>query len=104
MLVCDPDAEGGVSLGDVFARLGKRDIQSVLVEGGSTLADRAVRGGHVHRMVAFFAPKLLGGPAAPSMLGGAGAETLADATVVVITSAEMVGPDLKVVADVQRDR
>lgn len=104
VLVCDTDDEGGVSLADLFSRLGKRDVQSVLVEGGATVADRAIRGGHVDEIVVFFAPKLLGGAEAPGIVGGRGFDTLVDAQQLDITAVERLGPDLKVVADVHRDR
>ncbi|MEX0992109.1 MAG: bifunctional diaminohydroxyphosphoribosylaminopyrimidine deaminase/5-amino-6-(5-phosphoribosylamino)uracil reductase RibD [Actinomycetota bacterium] len=104
VLVCDTDDEGGVSLPDLFARLGKRDMQSVLVEGGATVADRAVRAGQIDEVVIFFAPKLLGGAEAPGILGGRGFDTLADAQELAITAVERFGPDVKVVADVHRDR
>ncbi len=104
VIVCDTDDEGFVAFPDLLSRLGKRDVQSVLVEGGSTIADRAVRSGVVDEVVVFFAPKLLGGAEAPSILGGRGFGTLAEARELEITTVERLGPDLKVVADVHRDR
>jgi diaminohydroxyphosphoribosylaminopyrimidine deaminase/5-amino-6-(5-phosphoribosylamino)uracil reductase len=94
-----------VGLGRLMELLGRepREIQDVLIEGGSTLAWSAVREGIVDRFVVYFAPKLLGGESAPGILGGKGFESLADAVPLEIRSVERIGDDLKVVADVHRD-
>jgi diaminohydroxyphosphoribosylaminopyrimidine deaminase/5-amino-6-(5-phosphoribosylamino)uracil reductase len=98
------DGSGGVSLGDLLALLGKRDAQSVLIEGGPTLAASAVRDGLVDRVIVFLAPKLLGGLDAPGVLGGEGLAPVDRAVRLDIVSVERVGEDLKVEADVHRDR
>ncbi len=104
VLVLDPDEEGRVPLGGLMAALGKRDIHTVLIEGGATLGWSAVESGVVDRLVLYLAPKLLGGTSAPGVLGGDGAATIADALSASIRSVEPIGEDLKVVADVHRDR
>jgi diaminohydroxyphosphoribosylaminopyrimidine deaminase / 5-amino-6-(5-phosphoribosylamino)uracil reductase len=104
VLVLDPDEGGRVPLAGLMSALGKRDVQTVLVEGGSRLAWSAVQGGVVDRLVLYLAPKLVGGLAAPGVLGGEGVATIADALPMSIRSVERIGEDLKVVADVHRDR
>jgi diaminohydroxyphosphoribosylaminopyrimidine deaminase/5-amino-6-(5-phosphoribosylamino)uracil reductase len=84
--------------------LGKRDVQNVLIEGGPTLAWSAIEAGVVDRFVLYLAPKLIGGTGAPGILGGTGIETIADAFSAEIVEVAMLGEDLKVVADVHRDR
>ena len=101
--VIDHD-EHGVSLAALIEVLGKRDIQGVLVEGGPTLAWSAVHDGVVDQIVLYLAPMLVGGSAAPGWLAGMGVPTLAKAPPVDIVSVERLGRDLKVVADVHRDR
>jgi len=96
--------EPGVSLPLLIEMLGKRDVQNVLIEGGPTLAWSAVEGGGVDRFVLYLAPKLIGGVAAPGILGGRGTPTLADTLPMEIVQMETLGSDLKVVADVYRDR
>lgn len=98
------DRSDGVSLGDLLELLGKREAQSVLIEGGPTLAASAVRDGLVDRVVVFLAPKLLGGADAPGVLGGEGLAPVDDAVRLQIVSVERIGGDLKVEADVHRDR
>ena len=95
---------GHVPLAELVAELGKRDLRSVVVEGGPTLAWSFVRQALVDRIVLYVAPKLLGGSRAPGVLGGDGVASIADAVGAEIVEVERVGADLKVVADVHRDR
>jgi diaminohydroxyphosphoribosylaminopyrimidine deaminase/5-amino-6-(5-phosphoribosylamino)uracil reductase len=104
VVVIDRDGDGGVPLAALVDHLGKRDVQGALVEGGATLAWSFVREGLVDRLVLYLAPKLLGGASAPGVLGGVGFAPIAEAMAVEIRSVARVGPDLKVEADVQRDR
>jgi len=79
-------------------------VQEVLVEGGPTLAWSLLDEGIVDRVVLYLAPKLIGGESAPGILGGKGIDSLADALALENVRIERIGPDLKVVADVHRDR
>jgi diaminohydroxyphosphoribosylaminopyrimidine deaminase/5-amino-6-(5-phosphoribosylamino)uracil reductase len=101
--VYEEDDEGRVPLRALLSDLGKRDVQSALLEGGPTLAWSAVRAGVVDGLVLFLAPRLLGGASAPGILGGEGLAPVGAAVRVQITSVERVGEDLKVEADVHRD-
>jgi diaminohydroxyphosphoribosylaminopyrimidine deaminase/5-amino-6-(5-phosphoribosylamino)uracil reductase len=102
--------EGGAAgsshldLARVAELLGARDVQEVLIEGGPTIAWSALEGGLVDRLVVYVAPKLIGGVGAPSALGGSGIASIADAFPISIVSVERLEEDLKVVADVHRDR
>jgi diaminohydroxyphosphoribosylaminopyrimidine deaminase / 5-amino-6-(5-phosphoribosylamino)uracil reductase len=102
--VLDRDATGGVSLPALVEMLGKRDVQGVLIEGGPTLVWSAVRDGVVDQIVLYLAPMLVGGHAAAGWLGGSGFVPIGRAAPVDIVSIEHVGSDIKVVADVHRDR
>jgi diaminohydroxyphosphoribosylaminopyrimidine deaminase/5-amino-6-(5-phosphoribosylamino)uracil reductase len=102
--VMDPaDEDGRVSLPALLQVLGKREVQDLLVEGGPTLAWSAVRQGLVDRLVLYLAPKLIGG-GAPGVLEGPGIPTLSEAVGLEIIEVAGVGQDVKVVADVHRDR
>ncbi len=100
--VLDRDADGAVSLGSLVGELGKRDVQGLLIEGGATLSWSAVRDGVVDRIVVYVAPLLVGGSSAPTMLSGTGFAPLGEALRLGPLTAEAVGDDLKVVADVHR--
>ncbi|HET6211363.1 MAG TPA: dihydrofolate reductase family protein, partial [Micromonosporaceae bacterium] len=71
-----------------------RGIRSALLEGGPTLAGSFVRARLVDRVIAYLAPKLLGG--GPGALGPAGVGTLADAVELDITDVSRVGPDIRI--------
>jgi diaminohydroxyphosphoribosylaminopyrimidine deaminase/5-amino-6-(5-phosphoribosylamino)uracil reductase len=86
------------------ADLGKRDVQCLLLEGGPTLAFAALEADLVDRVVVYLAPKLLGGRDAPTVLGGDGFAPIANAAPLVIRSFDRIGDDLRVEADVHRDR
>lgn len=98
--------DGGedVSLPALVGELGKRDVQGVLLEGGPTLAWSAVRDGVVDQLVLYLAPSLVGGRDAAGWLAGEGFAPIDRARPLEIVAVERVGPDLKVVADVHRDR
>ncbi len=68
-----------VDLKRLMRLLGQREIDSVLLEGGATLNAAAFEAGVVDKVVAFIAPKLIGGTEAPSPVGGAGIPRMADA-------------------------
>ena len=59
--------------------LGKREITSVLIEGGSEINASAVAAGVIDKVMCFIAPKLIGGQNAPGPIGGVGIHNLADA-------------------------
>lgn len=63
----------------VLAELRDRDIQSVLVEGGPSVAGSFIDAGLVDKVTFIIAPIIIGGSDAPSAIGGRGAPTLADA-------------------------
>lgn len=104
VVVLDDAGSSLIPLRELFAELGKRDVQHVLMEGGPTLAWEAVREDLVDRVVLFFAPILVGGEGAPSVLMGGGSPSIGDAVPLRIEQVEPVGRDLKVVARVHRDR
>jgi diaminohydroxyphosphoribosylaminopyrimidine deaminase/5-amino-6-(5-phosphoribosylamino)uracil reductase len=56
----------------------QRQIQSFMLECGPDLAFSALESGIIDKVVAFIAPKILGGREVPA-IGGAGFERLADA-------------------------
>ena len=58
--------------------LGKREITSVLIEGGSEINASAFAAGIVDKVMCFVAPKLIGGQNAPGPIGGAGIRSLTE--------------------------
>jgi len=68
-----------LDLASIVDHLGKRSLQSVLVEGGPSLAALLLEGGLVDKVTFFVAPMIIGGQDAPSAIAGAGAEKIAEA-------------------------
>jgi diaminohydroxyphosphoribosylaminopyrimidine deaminase / 5-amino-6-(5-phosphoribosylamino)uracil reductase len=66
-------------LSSVLEELGRRSIQSVLVEGGATLAGLLLDAGLVNKVTFFIAPIIIGGQKAPSAIGGEGVEKIISA-------------------------
>ncbi len=77
--VLELPAEGGwVDVGELLKLLGKRDIVTVLVEGGGKLLGSLFDRHLVDKVVAFIAPIIIGGSEAVSV-GGNGVDNLAKA-------------------------
>ena len=91
-----PGANGRVSLTELLDELGRRDITGVFVEGGGTLLGSLFDDGLVDRVVGFVAPVLIGGEAAPSPVGGQGAERMAQALRLFDVRIETFGGDVAV--------
>jgi diaminohydroxyphosphoribosylaminopyrimidine deaminase/5-amino-6-(5-phosphoribosylamino)uracil reductase len=72
------DAANGRDLALVLAELGRREIQSVLVEGGANVAGKFLDSGLVNKVSFFIAPRIIGGSDAPTAVGGHGVEKLAE--------------------------
>ena len=67
-----PGPDGRVDLPALLNRLGKEEIDSLLVEGGAAMAGAFLDAGLVQKVQAYIAPKLFGGADAPSPVGGLG--------------------------------
>jgi len=72
-------AEGGRNLFGVLRELGKRDLQSVIVEGGAEVAGAFYDAELIDKVSFFIAPVIIGGKNAPMAIGGQGARQIASA-------------------------
>ncbi|MBU5675809.1 bifunctional diaminohydroxyphosphoribosylaminopyrimidine deaminase/5-amino-6-(5-phosphoribosylamino)uracil reductase RibD [Alkaliphilus sp. MSJ-5] len=68
-----------VDLSYLMKSLGERKIDSVLLEGGSTLNYTALAEGIVDKVISFIGPKIIGGSSAKSPVGGRGIPYMKDA-------------------------
>lgn len=96
-LVRLPAKDGRISLRRVLRDLGKRDVMSVLVEGGAEVAAGFLAARLVDAAYLFYAPKLIGGDGR-SMLGGLGVERLRRALQLPSPVVERLGEDLLVIS------
>lgn len=65
-----------MDLSDLLQQLAKKDVTSVLVEGGSDIHGAFFDAGLVERVYAFIAPSLIGGNKSRPAIGGQGASTM----------------------------
>jgi diaminohydroxyphosphoribosylaminopyrimidine deaminase/5-amino-6-(5-phosphoribosylamino)uracil reductase len=72
-----PQIVGQVNLASLFADLGRRGLQSVLLESGAELNGEMLRRGFVDRMMVFIAPRIVGGADARGVFGGCGVARMA---------------------------
>jgi diaminohydroxyphosphoribosylaminopyrimidine deaminase / 5-amino-6-(5-phosphoribosylamino)uracil reductase len=80
----------------VLHELGSRSLQSVLVEGGSTIAGEFLDAGLVNKITFFIAPKIVGGTEAPSAVGGCGVAAMAEALELDNVTVVQRGKDMEV--------
>lgn len=78
-IIITPLKDNGVDLAFLMKILGERKIDSILLEGGSKINYAALEAGIVDKVNAFIAPKIIGGEAAKTPVGGAGRAYMADA-------------------------
>lgn len=76
--------------------LAAEDVQTLLLEGGPTLAAAFLAAGAIDRLMLFVAPKLLGGDDGPSLFHGPGATRMADALPLLHATTRTVGEDVLV--------
>jgi diaminohydroxyphosphoribosylaminopyrimidine deaminase/5-amino-6-(5-phosphoribosylamino)uracil reductase len=74
-VMCLPATSGRFSMTRLMRALGKLNVASVLIEGGTTAAAAALAARVVDRLLIFYAPKLIGGDGRP-MLGPLGVRRL----------------------------
>lgn len=86
----------GLHLPALLQALYARDVRSVLLEGGPTLAGAFLAAQTVDKVVGYLAPVLLG--AGPAAVGDAGITTIAEALRLDVTDIERLGPDLRITA------
>jgi diaminohydroxyphosphoribosylaminopyrimidine deaminase/5-amino-6-(5-phosphoribosylamino)uracil reductase len=80
----------------VLRELAGRSLQSVLVEGGSTIAGEFLDAGLVNKVTFFIAPKIIGGLDAPSAIGGRGVDRMSEALQLEKVTVVKPGKDIEV--------
>lgn len=96
------ECENRLDLKDLMAALGEKQIDSILLEGGSTLNYAALQAGIVNRIEAYVAPKFFGGAGYYTPVGGEGVELATEALGCQLVSAETVGEDVLLTYDVRK--
>jgi diaminohydroxyphosphoribosylaminopyrimidine deaminase/5-amino-6-(5-phosphoribosylamino)uracil reductase len=83
-------------------KLGAENVTSLLVEGGGEVNASFLLGGLAHRVVFFYAPKILGGRDSLKAVAGNGAKSLAEAIQLCDVEWQRLGPDLLLTARVRK--
>jgi diaminohydroxyphosphoribosylaminopyrimidine deaminase/5-amino-6-(5-phosphoribosylamino)uracil reductase len=83
--------------------MGRRRMTNVLVEGGNRLLGSLVDTGQIDEVHVFLAPRIVGGTAALSPIGGLGIGSLAKALKLDEMQSEQCGPDLHIHGRIARD-
>lgn len=95
-----PSKEGHVDLKELMIALGKKGMDSILLEGGQTLNWSALNSGIVNKMQVYLAPKLFGGINAKSPIGGTGIEAPDEAYQLLPPSVTKLGGDILLESEV----
>lgn len=94
-VVVVPAVKGGIDLKRVFKELAKREVVSVLVEAGGTLAASLLREGLVDRLSVFISPTVMGSEGLASV-GPLGVKRLKDALKIEDLTVKRAGTDILV--------
>jgi diaminohydroxyphosphoribosylaminopyrimidine deaminase/5-amino-6-(5-phosphoribosylamino)uracil reductase len=100
-VVCAPLRGGRIDLRWLLKKLGRENVTSLLVEGGGEVNASFLLGGLAHRVVFFYAPKILGGRDAHKAVAGDGARSLGEVLNLTEVEWRSVGGDLMMTARVK---
>lgn len=88
--------DGARNLTGLLAELRRRQIQSVLVEGGSAVAGAFIDARLIDKVTLIAAPIIIGGHDAPVTIGGSGAASLAEAFRLQDITLRRLGNDIEI--------
>lgn len=89
-----------IDLAQLMISLGNLNIDSILLEGGSTLNWSALQGGMVNKLYCYIAPKLLGGRNSKSPIGGIGVHSPENAFLLKNSKMLQIGEDFLIESEV----
>jgi len=94
--------EKEINLKQLMIDLGKLNIDSVLVEGGSTTHGKMLSAGIVNKIYAFIAPKIIGGKDALSPIGAKGISFMKDAILLENQELKQFGEDVLITGYIKK--
>lgn len=89
---------------ELLSTLGELGITSLFVEGGAKVNGSFLQERSFQQLIVYMGAKLIGGKDAPTSFSGEGIEKIADAIQLKIKSVQMIGDDIKVVAEPSQER
>ncbi|MFB7641275.1 bifunctional diaminohydroxyphosphoribosylaminopyrimidine deaminase/5-amino-6-(5-phosphoribosylamino)uracil reductase RibD [Peribacillus butanolivorans] len=93
-----PKTDAGLDLRILMEELNKKGITDVLLEGGSEVNSSFLRAGLIDKYLIYVAPKLLGGRNSLTPFSGINVDTMDEAMDVSISSVDMSGEDICIIA------
>lgn len=102
IIMTDGEKKGEVDLEAAMTGLALKGIDSILLEGGATLAASAFAAGIVDKVRIYAAPMIIGGVSAPGLIGGEGVATIPKAIRLRDIQTQMTGKDLVIEAYVEK--
>jgi diaminohydroxyphosphoribosylaminopyrimidine deaminase/5-amino-6-(5-phosphoribosylamino)uracil reductase len=102
MILILPEVNGQVDLVTLMTELGKLKIDGILLEGGGTLNESALKSGIVDEVQFIIAPLLLGGRDAISPVEGLGFKTVDQGITLHQLTTKQIGNDILVIGKVNK--
>ncbi len=93
-VLCLPGDNGKPDLTALLNELGKREIDSIFVEGGGEVHESFIRNGLVDHICCYIAPKIFGGSSAKGPVGGIGIDDPSEALILKNRKITVLGDDL----------
>ncbi|QBD74542.1 bifunctional diaminohydroxyphosphoribosylaminopyrimidine deaminase/5-amino-6-(5-phosphoribosylamino)uracil reductase RibD [Ktedonosporobacter rubrisoli] len=104
LIVLPENAQRELDLQTVLQDLAQRGLMHVLLEGGNRLLGSAFDQGLIDHVAAFIAPKLIGGAAAYTPVGGQGLAAMRDARILEHVHTQIIEGDVLIEGDLpERD-
>lgn len=94
---------GHIDLRKLMKLLGEMGIDSILLEGGGTLNDSALKSGIIHEIKVFIAPKIFGGIESKSPVEGSGIVDPSEAIKLEFESIKRIEEDIMISYKVRRE-
>ncbi|MBW9147970.1 bifunctional diaminohydroxyphosphoribosylaminopyrimidine deaminase/5-amino-6-(5-phosphoribosylamino)uracil reductase RibD [Clostridium sp. CM028] len=101
-VIITPSKNNRVNLNYLMRVLGDMGIDSILIEGGSTLNYAALEEGIVDKVITFISPKIFGGTTGKTPVGGQGIEHVSDAILLTDTEVTRFNEDIMIEGYVNR--
>lgn len=96
-------SQNRVDLNLLMEALGKEEITSVLIEGGSEINTSALQAGIVDKVLFFYAPRIIGGKKAPLIVGGEGVAKVEDAFLLHQIKTRRFGEDVMIEGYIKKE-
>jgi len=88
-----------IGIQELLDVIGEMGITSLFVEGGSEVHGSFLKERAFQQVITYIAPKLIGGVQAPASFGGEGISQMEDVVSLTIKEVEMVGDDIRIIAE-----